>query len=190
MDKDSLIVQLQSNLSDIADHISGSEGDMLDTAINHLDQLRPSVKSITLHIKSGVSSYDSPADLLDVNKLIWQENYQVQPWQNNFIELWPECFIANNKITLSPKPTNAQIGEVGASAVLHYHAKRGFSDLSDYEADLVVIRAMAQAMRIESIRKSNKPVQLRDGQSPNPKNATPSSLYEAFLQEFKEGCRD
>lgn len=189
MDKASLIAQLKSNLSDIAEHINGSEDDMLDTAINHLNQLRPKVKSITLHIASGVGSYDSPTDLLVVNRLIWQETYQVQPWQNNFIAVWPECFIVNNKITLSPKPTNAQINAVGSSAMLHYHAKRDFSDLSDYEADLVVIRAMAQAMRLESIRKSNKPVQLRDGQSPNPKNATPSSLYEAFLQEFKEGCR-
>ena len=189
MTKEDLINQLKQRLSDVADKIDGFEESLINTAISHLDQLRPSIKKTTLTLSASEGSYDAPDDTIEVNRLIWQENATTQPWESNHIDAWPECFMLEGKVTLSPKPSVAQISVAGSDAVLYYHAKRQAEDLSDYEADLVLLRAMAEAMRLESIRKSNKPVQLRDGHSPNPKNATPSSLYEAFLQEFKEGCR-
>ena len=191
VNKQTLIENLKTSLADVAQYIDGKEEYLINIALDHFTRLCPNIATIELQIKKDIAVYDTPDDFVEFVKLIWAHEYQhsSEPWSSDFISHWPEYYSVDNKIHLSIKPSSAQILAAGTQATLFYNAKRTVESLSEFQAHLVVLRAMAEAMRLESVRKSNKPVQLRDGHSPGPKNSTPSALYQAFLQEFREGCR-
>ena len=54
-----------------------------------------------------------------------------------------------------------------------------------YSRSLLLLRAQAEACRELALRNVSKPVTMRDAVGSQPRNGTPSALYQMLLTEFE-----
>jgi hypothetical protein len=93
-------------------------------------------------------------------------------------------------LVFDPAPTQAHLDAYGSTFRFWYYgthsADANGSTLAAPDRPLLLLRAQAEAMRELSMRNINKPVQLRDGHSGQPRNSTPAALYRELLAEWEK----
>lgn len=156
---------------------------------------RPRTKAAELTLVADQCHYEAPADLV-LPKLSSWGHTPAMPWTKPRGPL-PQIRTAlvddATHLVLSPAPSAEQIAAYGARYPYYYLAAHVIDTAADTttigeaDVDLVILRALVEAMRAASVRGAGKPVHLRNATAPgsSPKNTTPAALYTALLAEFE-----
>lgn len=169
---------------------------LIDTAVVEYSYRRPRERVLTMTLTAGCSLYECPDDLVRVLGHDWGRSIKVHgnPWDDGWPGQLPGMRVVEwgdeRALRLSPAPTARQIGLLGPFCTYRYAALHLLQDqgatFDEDGAGLVILRAQAEAMRELAMRNVDRPYQLRDGISAQPKNGTAGYLYQALLAEFNE----
>ncbi len=204
MSQADLVADLRASLLDSAAMFTNgadplTPGDLdfqrhLAAAAEDLPRFVPEYIQATLTLVADQALYDMPEDLRDSPRLTWGEQQRALPaWDPCFPGKLPTLLLARDsgerKLRLSPAPTQRQIALLGATAPYSYVQRFAIgvdavdTTVPDYRRGILLFRAQAEAMKELAVRGIAKPVQLRDGVTQGPRNATPAALYDQFMRE-------
>ncbi|MCB1788330.1 MAG: hypothetical protein KDJ33_18890 [Gammaproteobacteria bacterium] len=173
---------------------------LLNDAAEDLARHKPTLRRGTLTLVADTPTYTAPADLLEPRTPHWgiAERDRYQPWEDQYPKRLPTLHrvdVAGTKsLALSPPPTAAQIGALGAEYPYTYAITH---TLSETESEttvppeqrwLLLLRAIAEAMLALAARGVSVPVTLGAGGNNLPKNGAPASLADQFMKAFVAGC--
>lgn len=163
------------------------------------ERKRPRTMVASLALVAGQALYPAPEDLVDVKVGDWGVAEQHRdPWRYPRDPLPSVRRVEHAgeiQLQLSPAPTSEQINAFGTTYRLYYQAAHLVPDAGDTtitarEVDLLLLRALVEAMRELAVRNHNKPITLRGGSggptAAQTRNANAPALYEAFRREFEE----
>lgn len=199
MSQDDLVADLKASLQDSADVFTAA-GDAdfkrhLDMAALDFSRFRPRTLVGSVILVAGQSDYDVPADFHSFKSMLWGIP-RPQPWEKSWPGRLPEVRVAEVsgalQIHLFPAPTSAQITLLGSTFKFYYFARHvvdataANTTIRDADRGLLLVRAQAEALKELALRNSKKPVALRDGMSGQPRNGTPSHLFEALMEQFEK----
>jgi len=118
-----------------------------------------------------------------------------KPWEANYPGAVPRVAAqwggASWWLEFSPAPTPRQLQVWGSEFRFWYFATHtlgeavGETTVNPSDRGLLLLRAQAEAMRELAMRNVVKTQAMRDGFSGQPRNGTPSALFETLLAEFK-----
>lgn len=199
MSRAALIADLSESLHDAASIFTAADGGdfsrHLNSAAYDMSRVRPRTMLGSIDLVAGQEAYDAPADLQIFKSALWGVSRTHRPWDRNWTGSLPYVRLAFEgiapKMYLLPAPTAQQISVLGASYKFYYFAAHSISDdgaqttISRGDRGLLLLRAQAEAMRELAVRNAGKPVTMRDGISGGTRNGTPSSLFEALMNEFE-----
>jgi hypothetical protein len=144
---------------------------------------------------------DLPADFHYFKSSLWglAPKVAVMPWDAGWPGRLPEFSMVEEggvvKIALAPAPTAAQIAVLGSTYSYYYAAKHtvhasdgALTTIRAGERQLLLLRSQAEAMRELTFRNVAKPVQMLDGLTSQPRNATPGALFKDLMAEFERAC--
>ena len=163
----------------------------LAVAAEDLGRLMPRTLASTLTLVAGQAEYAAPADFLRFKMALWGASTPVQPWDKCYPGRLPDVSDAAGLLVLSPAPTAMQIALLGASYRFFYFAGYAVADAAaqttvpEHSRSLLLLRAQAEACRELALRNVSKPVTMRDAVGSQPRNGTPSALYQMLLAEFE-----
>lgn len=166
----------------------------LNVAADALGEALPRTLASTLSLVAGQSEYAAPADLLGFKASTWGHN-GAKPWEAHWPGRLPRVEVQDSILLLTPAPTAAQIGLLGATFRFFYFAGYTVADdaanttVPPIRRGLLLLRAQAEACRELALRNVAKPVSMRDGMSNQPRNGTPTHLFETMLREFDDRVR-
>lgn len=202
MTRASLKTALQAMLGDAAQKFASDAGAFdrhLDIAALALARKIRVTRLVKLSVAADVADYLAPADLIDVKCSNWGDNQRrnIKPWQNNLGTL-PRLSLVDidgvPHIHLSPAPDACQIARMGSDYPVFYYggyvigATEAETTVPAQHRDLLLIRAVVQALMELSNSGSTKPVSLGShGVGSMPKNGTPAALAESWLAIFDGG---
>jgi len=191
-----LTARLQSSLNDAA---SVFEADDFTRHVNVALRAmalhkRPLRRVSTLDLVADQWDYAAPADLVRVERLHWTNQHAREPWHSGYLGAAPVVShlqgVTGLRLNLSPAPSQRQVAALDGKLRFTYRAEHVIDSgevttLADGDADLVVLRAQAEACRELAMRAISKPVTIRDGGLSQPRNGTPGALYRALLAEWE-----
>jgi hypothetical protein len=169
----------------------------LTAALPDVSRLAPRTVQASITVAAGVRLYAAPADLVDVKYPLWgdAERARIPRHDPDYPRHLPKLRKAEDdgvlSLALDPPPTACQISVCGADYPYRYYALHVLSDtagattLPEGKRDVLLLRALAEAMKELMNRNVHKPVQLRDGLQSGPKNGTPAAIYEALMEEWR-----
>lgn len=201
MSKADLITDLKASLLDAATVFKApADADFvrhLEHAALDLGRKRPRTLVGEVTLVADTPNYPVPADLLQIKLPLWgsAERRQRNPWARDWPGQLPRATVVNvaggQELWLDPAPTTAQIAQLGTAYKFFYFAGHQIADAANdttvqpVDRGLLLLRAQAEAMKELAARNMHKPVQLRDGMSGTPRNATPAALYAQLMEEFE-----
>ncbi len=202
MSEADLVTDLKSGLNDAADvFVAEEDADFKrHLAIAALDFGRVRRRTLvgTFTLTAEQHNYPAPGDLLWPKYALWGEVVKrgIKPYDRGWPGRLPRLHLvedptAGRELHLDPPPTAAQITQFGASYRYYYYAGHQVSataaqtTIRPSERDLLLLRAVAEAMKELALRNSKKPVQLRDGLNSAPRNSTPAALADWLMREFE-----
>lgn len=169
---------------------------LIETAVVEYSHRRPRERVLTMTLTAGCSLYECPEDLVQVLGCDWGRSAKAHgnPWDDGWPGQLPEMRVVEwgdrRALRLSPTPTARQVGLLGPFCTYRYAALHLLQDqgatFNEAGAVLVILRAQAEAMREAAMRNVDRPYQLRDGISAQPRNGTAGYLYQVLLAEFNE----
>lgn len=170
----------------------------LDIAAQALARKTRRTCGTKISIQAGIADYPAPADLIDVKFSSWGDNInRRRPWENKLNPLPRLSIVEINgiiNIHFSPAPDSCQISQLGSDYPLFYYGSYTISDspgvtnVPENNRDLLLVRAVVQAMMELANSGSTKPVSLgSQGVGSMPKNGTPAALAESWLAIFDGG---
>lgn len=201
MSQDDLAADVKASLQDAAEVFTAADnGDFkrhLDLAALDLARVRPRTMLGTLTLVADQEGYTAPADFHSFKSALWGAS-RPQPWEKTWPGRLPSVFPAEVsgvlQLQLVPPPTAAQISVLGSTYKYYYYARHlidanaANTTVKTADRGLLLLRAQAEAMKEIAVRNSKKPVQLRDGISGQPRNGTPSYLFEALMEQFEKAA--
>jgi hypothetical protein len=205
MTRSALIEALKAALGEAAERFT-APGDAdfsrhLDRAAEDLVRVRPRVRTAELALEADTDLYAAPVDLISFLYPLWgraaQRQTPVYDQSHPGRLPWPSLVdgAEGAMLLLSPAPTQRQIDLLGSAYRYAYSARHviaeSAAETSVRQADqgLVLLRAMAEAMRELAVRNVVKPIQLHRGIGSVPASGTPQALHEALMQAFhREGA--
>ena len=193
----SLVSRLQASLINSADSFRPEDLQRhVDVGFAELCRFRHRTVYAGLVAQAGVTMYPCPSTLTRVLASDWgqQNKAELQPWDDRWPGKLPQLSVGydesdNRVLLLQPAPTERQLALLGSRCPYRYAAPHLLSDsqssLNDEDAQLLILRAQAEAMRELAMHHASKPYQLRDGISATPRNGMPGYLYSVLLEEFE-----
>lgn len=189
-------------LSGCSTHFEPQELDvLLTTAAEDLARRKSTMKRGTLTLVADQRDYAAPSDILTPLASHWgqQERGRFEPWEDNYPQRLPRLYLVQvgttKTLEIDPPPSGSQIANLGSDYLYTYAITH---TLSETEADttvppaqrgLLLLRALAEAMKTLAARGVHKPVSLGAAGDNRPKNGAPASLADQFMKDFIEGCR-
>lgn len=198
MSQADLVADLKASLRDAAG-IFTAAGDAdfirhLNAAALALNCGKPRVSTALLTLIADQAAYDLPAGFGELGYDTWGQRRK-QPWETGYSGRLPRLMVADvsgvKKLILDPAPSQANIDDAGASFTYFYHQAHliatdaANTTVPAIQRALLILRAQVEALRELAMRNITKPVQMIDGHGNQPRNGTPSALYEALLREFE-----
>ncbi len=203
MSQGDLVADLKASLLSAAAVFTAEASDgafkrHLNVAALAFQAKRPRTLLGTLTLVAEQPLYAAPANLRSIKSHLWgiSRLSTSKPWDKTWTGRLPDLRLiegdtpANRKLQLSPAPTAHQINVLGAEFSYWYFANHVIADtagntsISDADRGLLLLRAMAEAMRELAVRNVQSPVVVRDGFGSQPRNGTPSHLYNQLLDEW------
>lgn len=193
-----LQARLASSLIDSADAFTSPDfARHIDVAFAEVSRFVPRVVFASLSLIAGQGQYPCPAALSGVIGHDWgcSAKAQSKPWEDSWPGELPVIRVGfdaqgERVLHLKPCPTARQISQLGSQLPFHYRSRHILTDsassLSDEDAQLLILRAQAEAMRELAMHHASKPFQLRDGISATPRNGMPGYLYSVLMDEFTQ----
>lgn len=204
MSEADLVADLRASLQDAASvFTAAADADIkrhLAVAALALGEKRPRTLVGTLALIADQADYTAPALFLTFKFSLWgiAPRAAAKPWDPGYPGRLPNVRMVETaanpvtrKLTLDPSPTSGQITVLGAEFKFYYQAGHSINAAADQttvaagDRGLLILRAQAEAMREMAMRNIQKPVVVREGYSSQPRNGTPTALYEAFLKEWQ-----
>lgn len=169
----------------------------VNVAFAELCRFSPRVVFAELELVAGQGQYPCPAALSGVLSHDWGRDAKasLQPWSDGWPGELPVMQVGFDGdgarvLQLRPTPSSRQIGLLGSRMPYRYSSRHILTDsassLSDEDAQLLILRAQAEAMRELAMHHASKPFQLRDGISSTPRNGMPGYLYSVLMAEFEQ----
>jgi hypothetical protein len=206
MSRADLRADLKASLLDAARLFpAANDGDfdrLLDTAARALGQRGRGLAQGELTLTAGVSRYTAlPADFGYFQRDMWADTSLLpQPWEPTWPGKLPRVSTLRGPdgiaLVFEPAPSAQHLALFGATFRFAYRPRLVIgSDAADTtvresDRDLLMLRAQAEAMRELAMRAVHTPVQMRDGMSAQPRNATPAALFAVLLDEFEARVRE
>lgn len=193
----SLAARLKASLISTADSFQPEDLQRhVDVGFSELCRFRHRTVHAGLTAQAGVALYPCPSTLIRILATDWgrQNKAELQPWDDRWPGQLPQLGVGydehdNRVLVMQPAPTERQLALLGSPCPYRYAAPHLLSDsqssLSDEDAQLLILRAQAEAMRELAMHHATKPFQLRDGISATPRNGMPGYLYSVLLEEFE-----
>jgi hypothetical protein len=182
MTKNDFIAKLQQILSDVSKHIAGKEEVLLGAALAHYNQVKPKIVSEVVGLIAGQSDYILKNSAVKLNSINWQPN--LNPWHSQVV--LPHAIATANSLMFDFSITPAIINQQGSSVRVNLAVDWSLEELNENATEIVLIRAQAEAIKLDAIRKSTKPVRLRTDGSGKTTQDNPLVLYDKLMAEFKE----
>ena len=168
---------------------------LLGVALTAMQAKRPRTLLGTLTITADEVRYALTAsDFAQYKTHIWGSR-PPKPWDPYYPGALPRVQavhdVAGWALMFDPAPAAEHIAAYGSTFKFWYFgthvlgAEAADTTLAEADRSLLILRAQAEAMRELSMRNINKPVQLRDGFSGQPRNSTPAALYRELLREWE-----
>lgn len=161
----------------------------LDIALKALEESRPYILHDSITLTAGEPLYDAPAaDFVGYAHSDWgtaKKSYF------NGCETRPHIMNNKKKLHFSPAPTAAQLTAWGSTFAYFYRARHVLTDtpsectLNDEDQGILILRAMAELMRILASRNVVDPVQLHRGIGNVPTSSTPGQMYKDLMLEYR-----
>jgi hypothetical protein len=202
-----LIQDLKASLNDASTVFTAADDADFKRHLNGaalaFQRKRPRTHYGSLTLVADLAQYAAPADFVSFKSHLWgiAPKRAPRPWEQTWPGRLPDVRLVDagattivRKLQLDPAPQAFQISALGAEFRFYYYAAHVLgaapaeTSIVDADRGLLILRAQAEAMRELAFRGSKKPVQLRDGLSGTPRNATPTYLFEALLAEFQEAA--
>lgn len=207
MSQGDLVADLKASLLSAAAVFTGEASDgafkrHLNVAALAFHAKRPRTLLGTLTLVAGQAQYDPPANLRSIKSHLWgiSRMSTSKPWDKTWTGRLPDLRLIEGatpsarKLQLEPAPTAHQITVLGAEFSFWYFANHAISEtaentsVSDADRGLLLLRAQAEALREMAIRNVQSPIVVRDGFGSQPRNGTPSHLYNQLLDEWKDAA--
>lgn len=202
MSEADLVADLKASLQDAASvFVAVSDADFkrhLGAAALDFARVRPRTLLGSLTLTADLAEYATPADFHAFKCDLWgvAPTARPQPWEKSWPGVLPRVVVAESggarKLVLAPAPSANQIAVLGTEYRYYYYARHEIgaqasgTTIAAGDRGLLLLRGQAEAMRELAMRNMHKPVQMRDGLTGAPRNATPSYLFEAFMTQFQE----
>lgn len=201
MDLQALAADLQLMLGDCCSGFSPRDLEQqLNTAAQDLARRKWTRKRGTLTLEADQRDYDAPSDLLAPLTPHWGETERARrdPWDSDYPKRLPTlCALdvaGTTKLEISPPPSAEQIADLGSEYLYTYAIRHTLADAAadttvpEAQRGLLLLRALAEAMKTLAARGVHKPISLGAGGDNRPKNGAPASLADQFMEDFIEGC--
>ncbi len=207
MSEADLAADLKASLQDSASvFTAAADADFkrhLAVAALALGEKRPRTLVGTLALVADQADYDAPALFLAYKSHLWgiAPRAAPKPWEKGYPGRLPNVRTVETsanpvtrKLSLDPPPIESHITVLGSEFKFYYqaghviNAEAAQTTVAASDRGLLLLRAQAEAMREMAMRNIQKPVVVREGFSSQPRNGTPSFLYEAFLKEWREAA--
>lgn len=199
MSQEDLVADLQRSLHDAAGAFNAAaDGDwlrLLAVALAAMATKRPRTLLGSVMLQADVDVYPiSLPDFAQYKTHQWGSRPPM-PWEPSYPGPLPRVSAAGSgdtwQLVFDPAPTPKHLWAYGSTFRFWYFGRHSIgldaadSTVAQADRPLLLLRAQAEAMRELSMRNINKPVQVRDGFSGQPRNSTPASLYAQLLAEFE-----
>lgn len=200
MDLAAVIADLKASLHDSANVFNApADADflrLLRRSLPDMQAKRPVTRLGSLQLVAGEARYplgDVGFAALKMHQ--WGDPARTpKPWEPCFPGVVPRVSAAWDGaawwMVFESAPTALQIHVWGSVFSYWYFAEHVLdtTTVSIAEADvgLLLLRAQVEAMRELMLRNMTKVVQMRDGYSGTPRNATPAAMYELLHRQFME----
>ncbi|MGE0487310.1 MAG: hypothetical protein AB7Q81_24360 [Gammaproteobacteria bacterium] len=209
MGRNDLVQSLKYMLNDAATAFINNDDEdfkrQLDAAALDFGRVRPRLMRASVTLVAGTPNYAVAADVLRIVRSPWglAELRQGKPWDDTYVGRLPRPELGPSltglpddlELWLDPPPTARQVELLGATYPFEYYAAHVIGETAAAtsvraeDRHLLLLRAVAEACLELAMRGSKKPVALRSGESPGPKNGTPSFLYERIMEQFNRQAR-
>lgn len=199
MSQADIIADLRRSLGDAASAFDAVRDDdfkrHLAVALTGMQAKRPRTLLGSITISADEVRYAiSEADFAQYKTHVWGTR-PLKPWDPYYPGALPRVQAVHDvdgwALMFDPAPAAEHITAYGSTFKFWYFgahvlgADAADTTLAEADRSLLILRAQAEAMRELSMRNINKPVQLRDGFSGQPRNSTPAALYRELLREWE-----
>lgn len=199
----SLVADLKASLNDSAAVFRApADADFerfLNAALPDMQFKRPITLMGSVSLQEGVGRYAMPvSDFAAWKTHAWAAGQvpSSKPWEPYQPGPVPRvCATYDGSawwVELDPAPTLLQVVAWGRELPFWYFKRHELgaaaedTTVNPLDRSLLLLRAQAEAVRELAMRNYSKPVQMRDGLSGMPRNATPMALHEVLMKLFKE----
>ncbi|HET8555284.1 MAG TPA: hypothetical protein VFL78_10695 [Rhodanobacteraceae bacterium] len=202
---DQLLPDYKASLLDAASVFKGTPEDPDADFKRHLGAAarvmardkRPRTLLLSVTLQAGVTDYDVLPDDFLLPKISDWGVFQGPIWHRPRDPLpIPHVWESGGAriLVLSPAPTSAQINAFGATYRLTYLAAQQLtndaatSTVQEADRDVLLLRALIEAVTEMVNRNLHKPVQLSPGSGSTAGNSTPAAWRNALLQQYREAA--
>jgi len=207
MSQDDLVADLKASINDAASSFkAAADADFkrhITVSALALGEKRPRTLFSTLTLVAEQPAYPAPALFCAFKSHLWgiAPRSSPQPWEKGWPGKLPKVKVVETnddpvtrQLHLDPPPTGAQIGALGTEFRFYFYgghvvdATAAKTSVAPGDRGLLILRAQAEAMRELAMRNVNKPVMMREGIASQPRNGTPSWLYQELLKEWGQAA--
>lgn len=197
-----LIEDLRRMLMGAGDKFDDNELDFarhLHIAALDLGRFRRRTLAASLTLIADQEAYAAPALFLAFKVTTWGDAQRKarQPWEPGYPGTPPRVTVSETaqgtlQLHLLPAPTAAQIADLGGSFPYFYYAGHVINEdpaatsVRPGDRHLLLVRAVAAALRELAHRGSTQPVKLGDGFGAMARNGTPAALADEAMKLFEQ----
>jgi len=201
MSQADLVADFKSALHDSASIFNApSDADftrMLDAAALDFGRVRHRTLIGSVTLVADQAEYAAPADMISPKLSMWGvgERTASRPWSSTWPGRLPRMSMAGDPgsalLILTPPPTQKQITLLKSTFKFYYFAGHKIdanaanTTIRAGDRALLLLRAVAEAMRELASRNVTKASISGAGLTSSPKNGTPAALYEQLMREFE-----
>ncbi|MCG7585440.1 hypothetical protein, partial [Photobacterium sp. OFAV2-7] len=179
-----------------AEFVSGHEQSLIELALADFSRYRPHLRLATIQLKKGVELYPAPDDLISVRHCLYGQSQRrlLQPWQQGYPKQLPKVSRiddqdGNRLIKLSHFPAYDVLSSCGYALTYSYHGQRTIKgdviDIETQDIPLLLLRAIAEAVKYIAIHHLNKSVSVRNSIGGEAKNGTPAAIHQQLMEQFE-----
>lgn len=170
---------------------------LLAAALGDLSRDRPRVLRDELQLTPDLSTYEAPEDFAGLSVHDWGRP-EVPQWDAQFAGPMPRITSRydgeTHWIEFQPAPSHRQVLAWGSVFKFRYRALHRLDEdgttLAPADRDLLILRAVAEAMQRMAASGVVQPVQVHRGMGASlPANGTPAALAEQLMQEYRHRAR-
>ncbi len=196
MTRDDLVTDLQRALGEAAAKFDAAamQGFLAASAMALSRRLRP-MREGSVQLLAGQSCYPAPEDMIGGLVTTWGRS-SAAAWSVDYTgpapRWWRGHGLDGARLCCAPAPTEAQIARFGATMTYRYGTAWSVTALAvtvpEHLRDLLILRALPEALRVLAVGGVVKPVQLHKGMGSAPSSGTPQALHDQLLEAFEAQC--